>query len=125
MQQPQTPAAAPPSPAAEHQQHQHQQQQQQQLPIDLAALSGLGNLRLLQIDSGLRGAGSGADMQPLPLLLTEEAVQALSGAWTALETLDLSGLGPDMLPEAALTGKEGAVCMGCCWRLLGVVGACQ
>jgi hypothetical protein len=43
-------------------------------------------------------------MQPLPLLVSEQSLRQLAGVWTSLETLDLSGFGPEMLPESALTG---------------------
>lgn len=49
-------------------------------------------------------------MQPLPLQVTEPALRQLAMVWTALETLDLSGFGPDTLPESALTGV-------CVWEL--------
>jgi hypothetical protein len=58
-------------------------------------------------------------MQPLPLLVTEQALRQLAAAWTALETLDLSGFGPDTLPEGALTG----VCR--LFRLLIAVWCCD
>lgn len=52
-------------------------------------------------------------MQPLPLLVTEHALRQLAAAWAALETLDLSGFGPDTLPESALTGV--LVCLTLVW----------
>lgn len=92
---PPSPAAAPPSPAAaaaaagspQHHHHYHNQQQQQSLssssllPVDLAALSGLQSLRLLQVDVGLRGAvgGSAAEpLQPLQLMVTEDSLRQLA-----------------------------------------------
>lgn len=68
-----------------------------------------------QVDLGVRGGGAAVvdGMQPLPLLVTEHALRQLAAAWTALETLDLSGFGPDTLPESALTGVF--VCVRLVW----------
>lgn len=72
--------------------------------IDMSALAGLSNLRLLQVDIGWKGSQGPESLWPLPLQFTKESVQQLATAWKALETLDLSGFGPDMLPESALLG---------------------
>lgn len=62
---------------------------------------------LLQVDLGMKGgAASVADgMQPLSLMVTEHALRQLAEVWTALETLDLSGFGPEMLPESSLASE--------------------
>lgn len=59
-----------------------------------------------QIDLGLKEGPAAEGFQPLPLLVTEASLRQLATAWTALETLDLSGFGPDMLQEGALSGRE-------------------
>jgi hypothetical protein len=95
-------------------QHNQQQQEQQLEPIDLAVLSGLTSLRMLQVDVALRSYAGGQEhaLRPLPLRLSAASVEALLPAWQKLETLDLSGLGGDLLPEDALTGAFEAIARG-------------
>lgn len=84
-----------------------QQQQQQPVIIDLACLSGLSGLKLLQIDLRDLSIESEAPMMeppPLHLTFSAAAVRQLAASCRHLVTLDLNGFTQDVLPDEAVVG---------------------